>query len=217
MEKVIIKSKERNEKAAKVIRREGLVPAVVYGQGKKSVPLMINKVEFEKAYREAGTSQIILLEIEGAGKKNVLVHDVVFHPVTDIVEHIDFLEISMKEKITTEVPLVFSGDSIAVIEMGGTLVTNKDTIEVECLPGDLPHEIQVDIAPLVDYSAALHVSDLVLPSGVELKNDPEEVVAFVEEPRSEEEMAELNEEIETPDLPEAEQGGEEEAGESKEE
>jgi large subunit ribosomal protein L25 len=206
MDKVVIKSQAREEGLAKNLRKKGLLPVVVYGQGKKTLSLMIDRVEFEKAYREAGTSQIIDLEIEGASKKNVLVHQVDHHPVSGLVTHVDFYEISMKEKITTEVPLVYTGDSAAVIEMSGTLTTNKDAIEVECLPGDLPHEIVVDISSLTDFDSAIHVSDIKVGEGVEIKNAPEEVIASVEPPRSEEEMAGLDEEIEVPEIPESEQG-----------
>lgn len=208
MDKVVIKTEKRNDTSAKVLRRGGSLPGIVYSKGKEGVSLSMDRVEFEKCYREAGTSQIVSLKIADEGTKNVLVHKVDWHPVTGLPQHVDFYEVSMKEKITTEVPLSFIGDSVAVIEMGGTLVTNRDNLEIECLPGDLPHEIEVDVAPLVDFEATIHVKDIKLPSSVEVKNDPEEMVVTVEPPRSEEELAELDEEIETPDLPEAEQGGE---------
>lgn len=216
MEQLILKSEKRENQPAKNLRREGKLPGVVYGKGKDTTSVSLDRVEFEKAYREAGTSQIITLKIGEDGKKKVLVQEIDWHPVTGIPTHVDFYEISMKEKITTEVPLNFTGDSVAVIEMSGTLVTNRDNLEIECLPGDLPHEIEVDISPLVDFEAAILVKDIKIPQGVEVKNDPEEMVATVEPPRSEEEMAELDEEVETPDMPEAEQGGEEAEAETEE-
>jgi large subunit ribosomal protein L25 len=211
MEKVKLTATPREVTGKQVgaLRRQGLIPAVVYGQGQKNQNLTVVKGEFEKILREVGTSSIILLSIEGDGQKNVLVHEIGHNPLTGDSDHIDFYEISMKEKITTTIPLHFVGDSSAVIELGGTLVTNKDEIEVECLPGDLPPGIEVDITPLVDFEAEIRVSDLKIPEGVEVKDEAEEMVATVEPPRSEEELAELEETPEAPEMPESEHGGEE--------
>lgn len=217
MDKLSLKSNIKEGRTAKALRRAGRLPGIVYGRGNTPVSVDLDRVEFEKAYRDAGTSQIVLLDIEGAGKKNVLIHEVDFEPVNGQPIHVDFYEISMKEKITTEVPLSFTGDSVAIIEMSGTLVTNRDNVEVECLPADLPHQIEVDIAALTDFDASIQVKDIKLPEGVEIKNEEDEVIAFVEAPRSEEEMAELEEPVEEPETPESEQGGEESPGENPEE
>lgn len=208
--------REAAGKKVKALRRQGIVPAVVYGQGKSNQNLSLSKIEFEKVLRDNGTASIVLLDIEGDGQKNVLIHEVGFDPMMGDVEHVDFYEVSMTEKLTTSVPLHFVGDSAAVIEMSGTLVTNKNEVEIECLPADLPHEIEVDIAPLVDFEAEIRVSDLKVPSGVEIKDEAEEMVATVEPPRSEEELAELEEAPEVPEMPEAEHGGEEGAPEGEE-
>lgn len=211
MEKFNLKAKNREltGKQAKTLRKEGLIPAVLYGKGKENTNLSISEKDYIHMFREAGTSSIILLDVENDGKKNVLVQDIDFDPMTGNARHLDFKEVAMNEKLTTTVPLHFMGDSVAVIELGGSLMTSKDEVEVECLPADLPHEIEVDIAALADFEAVIKVSDLNIPAGVEVKDDPEEVVARVEEPRSEEEMAELDEPVEAPELAPSEQGGEE--------
>jgi large subunit ribosomal protein L25 len=211
IEKFKLKAEVREAigRPVRAMRRENKIPAVLYGKGKESMCLSITEHDYIRLYREAGTSSIVLLDIEGNGQKNALVQDIQFDPMSGKPMHIDFYEISMTEKLTTSVPLHFVGDSVAVIDLSGSLVTNKTEVEVECLPGDLPHEIEVDISVLVDFEANILVSDIKVPAGVELKEDPEELVATVEEPRSEEELAELDEEIEAPELPEAEQGGEE--------
>jgi large subunit ribosomal protein L25 len=224
MDKINLKVNLRDKtgKAVRELRRNGEIPAVLYGKGKENKNLSVSLHDFEKMYRDAGTSSIVLLKIEGAGEKNVLVQDVSYDAYTAKPEHADFYEVSMTEKITTTIPLVFIGDSIAVIEMDGSLMTNKTEVEIECLPADLPHNIEVDISPLTDFEASIHVSDLNIPAGVEIKDEPEEVVANVEPPRSEEELAELEEAPEEVEMPESEQGGEEaeaegEEGEKKEE
>lgn len=194
-------------KAVRSMRKEGIVPAVVYGKGKKNENLSVSLHDFDLIYREVGSSAIIELDINGKENKNVLIHDVAQNPVTNAPEHIDFYEVSMTEKITANVPLHFVGDSAAVIELQGSLITNKDEIEVECLPIDLPQKIEVDISVLSDFEKSIHVSGLQIPAGVEVKDDPEELVANVEPPRSEEEMAELEEPVEAPEM----EGAEEEA------
>jgi large subunit ribosomal protein L25 len=224
-EKFKITARERDAKEkTNALRREGFIPAVVYGKGKESMPLAVDAHSFDLCYREAGGNSIVAVDIKkldgGDSKKNALIYDVASDPVTDKVVHVDFLQIRMDEKITASIPLKFTGDSIAVIEQGGSLLTHLDEIEVECLPNDMPHEIEIDIAPLVDFEAVIHVSDIKIPEGVVVLTDPEEVVVYVEEPRSEEEMAELEEPV-TPEeeLPPSEHGEEEtteEAGEGEE-
>jgi large subunit ribosomal protein L25 len=207
--KLKAETREAVGRPVRAMRREGKIPAVLYGKGTKSINLSITEHDYIRLYREAGTSSIVLLDIEGDGQKNALVQEIQFNPMTGKPDHLDFYEISMTEKLTTSVPLHFVGDSAAVIDLSGSLSTNKTEVEVECLPADLPHEIEVDISVLTDFEANILVSDIKVPAGVELKEDPEELVATVEEPRSEEELAELDEEIEAPELPESEQGGDE--------
>lgn len=219
MEKKTLKVQKRNTvgKAVRAMRAEGIVPAVVYGKGKENENLSVTQHDFDQIYKEVGSSAIITLSIEGGGEKNVLIHNVAQDPVTNVPEHIDFYEVSMTEKITANVPLHFVGDSAAVIELQGSLLTNKDEIEVECLPADLPQNIEVDISVLTDFEKDIHVSDLKVPAGVEVKDDPEELIANVEAPRSEEEMAELEEPVEAPEIPEGEEvPAEEEAAEGEE-
>lgn len=210
MDKKILKAENRdvNKEKPKKLRESGKTPAVVYGKKSENINLSVDTVEFEKIYREVGSSAIINLSIDNYNK-NVLIHDVSLNPVTDEPEHIDFYEVDMRQKITTNVPLVFTGESEAVSSLGGTLITNTSEVEVECLPTNLPHEIEVDISVLSDFEATIHVSDVKAPNGVEITTEPETVVASVEPPRSEEEMAELDEPVEEFELPESEQGSEE--------
>ncbi len=221
-EKFKITAKERNnEEKVKALRRSGLVPAVIYSKSKDPMSLSVDSHAFDLCYREAGGNSIVAVDIKkldgSDSKRNALIHDVALDPVTDKVLHIDFLQIRMDEKITAAIPLKFVGDSIAVIEQGGSLLTPLDEVEVECLPADMPHEIEVDIEPLVDFEAVIHVSDIKVPEGVTIISDPEEVVVYVEEPRSEEELAELEEPV-TPEeeMPPSEQGEEEAEAEGEE-
>jgi len=206
-----LKANIRSDKANKV-RFQGLIPAVVYGKGEKNQNIAIDKINFMHIYKEAGTSNLIDLSIEDSDKFKTLIQDIQIDPIYGEVIHADFYKVNMKEKIKTEIPLKFVGDSKAVIELEGSLITPKDNIEVECLPSDLISEVEVDISVLDDFEKDIRVSDIKLPQNIEILNDPEEVVASVEEPRSEEELAELEEEVkEDVEAVEVEHAGEEAA------
>ena len=124
-------------------------------------------------------------------------------PRSGAIIHADLYVVRMDEALEAEVPLHFVGESTAVYQDEGTLVKNLETIQVRCLPGDLPDSIEVDISVLDDFSKQINVSDLKMPKDVELLvEDPESVmVVKVEPPRSEEEMADLDAEV-TEELPE---------------
>lgn len=214
METIILNATKRNKKG-NAVRAEGKIPAVIYGKGKDNQSLSINMREFEKVFKIAGQSAIIDLDIEG-DKKKVLIQGTELHPVTDETRHIDFYEVSMTEKITTNVPLKFIGEAPAVADLGGILITNENELEVECLPLDLPHEIEIDISTLVNFEISIHVSDVKISDKVEIKDDVEGVIISVEPPRTEEELAELEEPVEEGEMPEAEQSGEEEPAEGEE-
>lgn len=177
------------------LRRQGLIPAIVYGNGYSNIKLALEKRSFMRLFKEAGTSNLIELEIEGEKTVKSLIQETQVDPLHSEIIHIDFFKVNMKEKIHAEVPLKFVGDSIAVIEMEGTLNTAKNSIEVECLPADLIPELEVDISVLDDFEKDIRISDLKVPAGVEIQDDADEIVAHVEEPRSDEEMAELETEI----------------------
>ena len=187
-------AKVRTDKANK-IRSTGFIPAVVYGNDVKNINIALDKTEFMQIYRHAGTSNLIDLNIADQDKFKTLIHDTQTDPIHNEIIHVDFYKVNMKEKIHTEIPLKFVGDSKAVLELEGSLITPKDAIEVECLPADLIPEIEIDVSVLNDFEKNIRISDLRLPDTIEVQDDPEEVIAFVEEPRSEEEMAELEEEV----------------------
>lgn len=181
------------KKQTKNLRAEGIIPAVVYGREEKPVVIELNRKIFKKIYGEAGTSALIDLKIGDKPSFKVLAHDVQIHPVTAEPVHADFYKVKMDEEIKTEIPLEFFGESNAVKNLDGSLVTNRDNVEVECLPSDLVSEIKVDISVLKTFEDSITVADLKVPQGIKILTEPEEMIALVEEPRSEEELAELEE------------------------
>jgi len=198
MEKIVLSAQPRNVfgRKLKVFRKQGQVPAILYGHNLKPVPLFLKKAEFEKVLVQAGTSTLIDLKIENEKPKKVLIHAVQKDPLTLAPLHVDLYQVKMTEKIVTEIPLKFVGEAPAVVELDGTLLVNRDNIEVECLPTDLVHEIEVDISSLKTFDDLIKVADLKIPKGLEVLNDPNEVVASVTPPRSEEELAELEAPVE---------------------
>lgn len=162
------------------------IPAVLYGKGVENRNLKMKKIDFEKIFSQAGESNLIDLELDGTSVK-VLVKDYQRDPIKNFFSHVDFYQVNMKEKITAEIPLHFIGESKAIRELGGTLIKDMDTLEIECLPGDLVDHIDVDISVLNTFDDAIRVNDLKLPAGLVLVQHTNEVIAAVMEPRAEEE------------------------------
>jgi large subunit ribosomal protein L25 len=161
-----------------VLRKGGEIPAVFYGAGKETTSVSIGTVEFKKVWREAGESSAVKITL---ADKNVdaLIHEVQVDPVTDEPIHVDFLAIDMKKKIQVKVPISFEGISNAVKSGIGNLVKVLHEIEIEALPADLPHNLIADISKLETLKDQVFVSDIKIPAGVTVINNPTEVVASI--------------------------------------
>lgn len=193
MQIIPLKAKERTitGKAVSGLRRAGQVPGVVYGRGvQKNVA--VDRVAFSKAYARAGESSLVDLTLEDGGQPTkVLIQEVAVDPVRGNPIHVDFYAVSMTEKLRTQIPLTPSGESPAVKERGGVLVKSLGSIEVECLPADLVHEITVPLVGLKSFGDVIRVRDLAPPTGITFLVDANTVVATVSAPRSEEELKAL--------------------------
>lgn len=191
MQKVEIKAEKRARvgKSLQTIRHNGVLPAVVYGHDFETTPIQVDYKEFEKAYQQAGESSLVYVNLDGQVLP-AIIYEAMRDAISDKFIHADFYKVNLKEKITAAVQLVFIGESPAVKDLAGILVKNINEIEVEALPQDLPHEIQVDISALKSLNEHLLIKDLKLPSGVEIKDKEkmEEIIALVQEPISEAEL-----------------------------
>lgn len=185
MEKIQLKTELRDteHRTAKALYREGLIPAELYGHKVQNAHLSINQIDFEKVLRKAGESTVIEIAMPDGGIRNVLIQDVERHYLSNAPIHVDFYEVKMTEKLTATVQIEFTGESHAVKALGGTLVKVLTEVEVESLPGDLPHQFDVDISSLNTFEDQILVKDLIVSDKVEIKADPEEVVATVQPPR----------------------------------
>ncbi|MFZ2152608.1 MAG: 50S ribosomal protein L25 [Microgenomates group bacterium] len=171
-------------KKVRQLRKQGLMPSSVYGHGFEPVSIQINEKEMAAIFAHAGESGLVELELDGKALP-ILFRNPQYHPVTGLMTHIDCYKVNLKEKITTFVPIEFVGESEAV-KLGNVLVEAVNEIEVEALPTDLPEKIEVDLAKLVTLDSEITVADLIVDrSKIEIKNDPEQVVVKVEEPKVE--------------------------------
>ena len=196
----ILSAKPREILGKKVrgLRKAGFLPAVLYGEGVSAQAISVPYKEFEKAYREAGESTLIKLQItddklQTAKEYNVLIHDITHNPIKGTIVHTDFLAVRMDKEIRTKISLVFMGESSAIKNEGAILLKVMQEIEIEALPQNLPHGIKVDISLLSAIGAKITVGDLKFPSGVKILAHADEVVAIAEPPRSDEDLEALQE------------------------
>ncbi len=202
---------EKRDKAVATLsslRAGGLIPAVVYGAHHEATPIVVDAKAFSKVSREAGEATIVSLTGLGAALPT-LIHEIALDPVTSRPRHVDFYAVTKGEKVEVAIPLTFVGVSAAV-EAGANLVKVMHEVEVRADPMSLPHDIEVDLASLVEMNSQIHAKDLVLPKGVELVTEPGDVVVLVQEV-----ARERVEEAPAADISaiEVEKKGKEEAGE----
>lgn len=180
MLKLITEKREGGKTAS-----DAKIPAVFYGPKAESTPIWINEVDFLKVWKEAGESTVVTLSLDGV-THDTLIHEIDREPVKGKIRHVDFYVLEKGKKVEIAIPLEFIGVSEAVKTLGGSLVKVLHEIEIEAMPKDLPHDIEVDISALVDFESQIHAGDIKLPAGVTLITDAEEVIALVAEAKEEE-------------------------------
>ncbi len=192
-----VQTREKLGKAG-ALRKQGLIPAELYGHGLENMHLTVDAKEFKKLFKEAGENTVVTLIITGNSsakpgtsgeKRPALIHDIQRDFIHDTVSHIDFYQVRMDEKITAHIPIEFVGEAPAVKEHGGLLNKSMTEIEVEALPADLPHRLTVDLSGLTALNQSAYVKDIVVPKGVRILIDLETAVATVTEKMKEEEIA----------------------------
>jgi large subunit ribosomal protein L25 len=195
-EKIQIQAQKREVTGRKVktVRKQGILPGVVYGHNFKPLNIQIPVKTFEKVYAEAGESTLVYLDVDGQDYPTII-HDVVRDPRSDAFLHADFYKVKLDEKIHAKIQLSFIGEAPAVKSLGGILVKNISELEVEGFPQDLPNKIEVDISKMADFKSQILVKDLPISSKISIKAKPEEIVVLIQEPISEEE---LKAQLETP-------------------
>ena len=161
--------REERRRHVAPLRRRGLVPGVLYGHNVEPQALEVDAKTLRRVWRRAGSSNLVDLTFEGARPRKVLIRELQIDPRSAGLVHVDLFAVNLLEKLTVDVPVVPVGESPAVtIDKAGVLQQVLQTIKVECLPGDIPAQLTVDISGLVAVDDGVHISDLELPAGVVL-------------------------------------------------
>lgn len=199
MKKIELKAKTRSkeDKNTKLIKDIGNIPAVLYGNAIENKNLIIKLLDFENIYNEAGESSLVNLIIDDKDAIKIIIKEIQKDPIKDKIIHTDLYKIDMNKTITTEIPIKFVGVSPAVNELGGFLVKHFNGIDVECLPGDLVNNLEVNISSLVEFGNSIKIKDIKIPDNIKLLGEMNDLIVSVLEPRKEieksiEEEAEKN-------------------------
>ncbi|MEK7069942.1 MAG: 50S ribosomal protein L25, partial [Patescibacteria group bacterium] len=196
-------------KKLKNSKKEGKIPAVVYGKGKEAKSLFVNLNEFKKIWKNIEESTIV--KLKGGSSDEVLVYDTEKDPVRGEFIHVDFYALDVDKPITAEVKIVYEGVSPAIKEKGGVLVKVLHTLEIEALPKDFPHEIKIDVSKLINIGDRIIVKDLVFGKSVKVNSKDDQIIVLAK-PHAEEKVDETPRTIEDVELSEK-KGKKEEEGE----
>jgi large subunit ribosomal protein L25 len=190
-QEIVFKASRRDliGKRVKILRREGKLPAVVYGKDMDPVTIALDQLEASKMLREVSSSTLVVVDVDGE-KYHALVRERQRDVLRGDYLHVDLQAVSLTETVRANVTILLEGEAPAVESYGAMLVSGIDQLEVEALPQDLPESISVDISGLVEIGDTLYVRDLILPKNVEALTDPEELLVVVSAPEVEPEEEE---------------------------
>lgn len=178
-------------KKVRFLRRQGLTPANLYGRNVESTALQVDTTQLKHTLAKAGKSSLVALKVDSAKRpKMVIIRDIQREPLTGGLLHVDLYQVKMEEKIKIEVSLLFVGEAPAIRDRGGILVQNMNSVEVECLPANMPHNIEVDLSVLTELDQAVHVKDLSVDEGITILTDPEQSIVQIARSKVEVEIAE---------------------------
>lgn len=186
--KLTVEKRKVTGKKVKKLRREGILPANIYGKDVKSLSVQLPQKEFEKVFKEVGETGLVDVQLNGE-LKPFLIHNVQMDYLHNLPLHADFFQVNLKEKVKTMVPIKVMGEAKAVSDKLGLLLQPLSEVEVEALPGDLPEYIEVNVEPLAAVNDQMAVSDIKAPTGVIILTDPSQVVVKIGELISKEAQA----------------------------
>jgi len=212
-DKIVLEAQKRTLKGKKVkaLRREGFLPGIIYGRLAKNqidpIAIQLDLHEASKTINKLTGSSLVRLIVDDK-EYPVVLREAQKDVIYGTLKHVDFMAVSLTEKLQTAVPIELIGQAPAEISMAAVVVTGISELEIECLPQDMPERIEVDVTVLVDIDSAIYVKDLDLPDTYEVLTDPEELIAGVtyvtieeeEEEEEEDELAELLDEDMEPEV-----------------
>jgi large subunit ribosomal protein L25 len=179
-----VEPREVTGKKVAVLRRMGVLPGNIYGRGLPSVSIQIKTDELERTVRASTANEVIDIKVEGEPiARPVVIHKIQRNPLNSRYLHADFYQVSLREKMRADVPLVVVGHSVAIDTYNGVLVHATEILHIEALPLDIPTHIEVDISTLTELEATIHVRDLPIPANVTVLSDPDIAVVKIASPR----------------------------------
>ena len=197
-----IENRSMTGKKVKALRRAGITPANIFGHGIESHSIQANTVTLEKTLARAGGTHLITLKNPSDKDRQVLVTGIRKDPITGKLLHVDFHQVSLKDKVKVAVPLVFEGETKASRRNDLVVLENLNSIEVECLPTEIPENITIDISELAEAGDRLLVSDLILDEKITVLTNPDDMLIAVSQARAE--VEEVVEEAAEAEVTEAE-------------
>ena len=183
MDKLKLEAKTREVfgKKNRELREKGLIPATVYGKKVGPFSISVDAKQLNDIYRKAGDNTVVELAIEGSGNHHVLIQDIAQTPVSGEIIHVDFHAISLTEKVKAFVEIEIVGDN-DLLKAGGNAILAMNEIEVEALPTQLPHKIEVDISGIKEFGETIYVKDLKISADVKVLSDENNPVITLSEP-----------------------------------
>jgi len=191
-------------KKVKNLRKAGLTPAEVYGQGTENISIQVGTRALQKALNQAGKTNVISVEVEGNKSVPVMARNIQYDSISQNVIHVDFHAVDMSSTVVVSVPVEITGKSDLITNQGGTLTTGINTLDIEALPGKIPNSIRIDIGQLTSFSESLLVSHLELGDDIIIHSSPNSMLVSIQPPRllqeegsrEEEGLSAIGEEIE---------------------
>jgi len=179
-----VKKRDITGKKVRFLRRGGLIPCNIYGHGIESLPVQVDVRKLSHVLARAGGTDLISIKMtDAASPSNVIIRDIQRNPMTGEPIHVDFYQVRMTEKLKAEVPLVFIGEAPALKLKNVSMLHAMNTLQIEALPDDLPHNIEVDISSLAVPEQSLHVKDIKVSDKITILADPEQMIIKVAEVR----------------------------------
>ena len=187
--KLTVEKRKITGRKVKALRRQGILPANIYGKKNKSLAVQLEVKSFLPVFNKVGETGLVELKVvDEKETRPVLIHNVQFHPINEAPIHADFYQVDLKEKVVAKVPMELIGESPAVKDKIGILIQPLSEVEVEALPADLPEKIEVDISGLKVVDDAVVVGSVKVPQGVKILTDEKEILAKIEPLAKEEEV-----------------------------
>ena len=173
-------TRETLGKKVRFLRRQGITPVHLFGHNVESVALQCDTAQLKRVLAQTGRTRLISLKVDEAKKpRNVVIREVQREPRTSELLHVDFYQVSMAEKIRVEVPIVSIGEAPALKLKENFLIQELNSLSVECLPGEIPNRVDIDLTSLTEVGQAIHVKDIMLDEGGTILNNPEQLVVKI--------------------------------------